>query len=236
MKPLIAGIAVTTLFAGSVQVERPELLFTEGTIYVYKGESAIKGERNFKYTEYVKIDGITQSGIHVLSTGSMIFETEYVGKTEDPYIVQFACDTTNYYIHAVNFAMLTKGGAKRGDKAEGDSLIYPLRMKVGDTLPDAYSKSIRNYPSGTATTLITYKQRKVEAIDTLTLTCGTMAAYRITMKKTVIGKSSSSYTGKNESKDEETWTEWFTPQLGIVKAMSQSKSDNTTVVLESYSK
>lgn len=235
MKPLVAGVLFSSFFAASSLLVNPELIFSKGTLYVYKGEILLKGQKNLKYVEYVKITDVTVSGNNKSSSGLLTYTFDK-GQPADPSYCKFACDSLNFYIHTSNFAFQTEESIKKGsDVITGDSLIYPLQMKVGDTLPDAWYKNVRSANDVSSTTTVKYTNRKVESLDTLNLAFGKIAAFKITMTETSQTKGNSRYTGKYDNKEVKPNTEWFSPELGIVKSVSGSGDTGDIIVLESYS-
>jgi hypothetical protein len=233
MKSLITGVVVCSLFAGSPG-ERPHLIFAEGAEFTFSGKVTIEGGEDLRYITNVKVNEVTRNGISVSSNATMVFSFDR-GSVSEPYYCEFACDTTNFYVPAANYSYRTIDEVKEGTHvATGDSLIYPLKMIVGDTLPDAWYKAVRSIKNGSSTTVVNYTDRKVEALDTLDLRCGKVPAYRITVTKTTHSKGNSSYTGKYDKKVNETEVEWFSIKFGVVKLEGTSGKGRDVTQLEGY--
>jgi hypothetical protein len=152
------------------------------------------------------------------------------------YLFEFACDSLNYYVASTNFTLREVEKIRKGTHVcSGDSLVYPLNMKAGDTLPDAWCRFVETHGEGSTAATLDFKKRKVEALDTLNLSCGKIPAYRITSTKLILAKVNSTYSGKREERTESEVTEWFSPQFGIVKGEERTADWVSRIVLESYS-
>jgi hypothetical protein len=232
---LFAGIAISvSVLMSSDEVVRPEAIFKTGTEYRFSGTIDFPKEKSRSYGSFFKVTDVVRNGDNWSCNATMTYLFNNVPQ-KSAYLFQFACDTVNFYVSTTNFAFRDVEKVKHGsDEATGDSLVYPLKMKVGDTLPDAWCKTAYDIAEGSSSYFISCSKRKVERLDTLNLSCGKIPAYRITMTKTSTSKVNSGYSGKRELKQTVIVTEWFSPKLGIVKEEERSNESTSTVILESF--
>lgn len=232
---LYAGIAVSiSLLVGSEEITRPEPIFTAGTVYRFSGEIDVKKEKKQKFVSSFKVNDVIRDGQHWFcnTTMSYLFEKRTVAET---YLFQFACDTVNFYVLSANFAYRSIDEVENGkDQTIGDSIVYPLNMKVGDSLPNAWCKSIDNFQEGSSMTTIVFKHRYVEAIDTLKLPCGMIPAFRTSSLRSSRVIGSSKYLGNFDNTLDVHMKEWFSPALGVVKVEEIGEKSVSKGVLESY--
>lgn len=234
---IFAGVAIaTSVLMGAVEVTRPEAIFKVGTEFRFTGDVDLKKGKKYDYASSFKVTEVIRGGTNnwfCNATMTYVFDNEPDRKS---YLFQFACDSLNYYVLAENYAYREVEKVINGENStSGDSLVYPLQMKVGDTLPDAWCKTRIHFAEGSSTGLIEFTERKVEGLDTLNLSCGKIPAYHIVATKTSRAKVNTSYSGKQEQKDVVTMEEWFSPQLGIVKAIEKADASTSIVFLLSYS-
>lgn len=117
---------------------------------------------------------------------------------------------------------------------EGDSLVFPFDMKIGDSLPTAYNKNAwtNKYSSGTDNHF--YFNRKVTAVDTIPTPMGKIPAFRVEFKDSHYYK----YNYPQMKLDSEyteivIGSEWFSPEYGIVKWQTEGKNGASKTVLQS---
>jgi hypothetical protein len=228
---LVAGTALITclLFAGD-QPKSPEVFFEQGATLMYEGQTSFPGRRAARYTCTLKIEKSERNGKHCSSTGTIAytFRSRALGYS---ILCRFAADSLNFYVHTTNFAQRSTTELEQSvaDDA-GDSLIYPLNMKVGDTLPGAWYTSTKSQ-SGVfiSTDDVRYTKRRVESLDTLKLGVGPVPAYRITMTEVASKRSSSPHTGNETNTASRQMTEWFSPVYGIVK-MQNGRSGGVDMI------
>ncbi len=233
---IFAGIALSlSALLSSEEINRPESVFRVGAEFSFTGDFDFTDMKKQKYASSFQITEVKKDGSHWSCNATMTYGFDGVPKNKT-FLFQFACDSLNYYVHAQNFLNRDIETIKKGeDETSGDSLIYPLQMKVGDTLPDAWCKIMLTNRGETTSGLMEFTRRSVEALDTLSLPCGKVAAYRVVALRVISSKGNSQYSGKTEVQDYVTMTEWFSPQLGIVKAQEKGVRYFSIISLDKYS-
>lgn len=229
-----AAVAACLLFA-SGEPKSPEIFFHKGATFEYNGQVGFADVKDTRYSCVLKIDEVTVDGSHRSCVGAIGYS--YRGEAHtNATICRFASDSLNFYASALNFARRSvdeREQAKTNDS--GDSLIYPLNMKVGDTLPAAWYKSTKGIPNtATFTDEVHYVKRRVVSFDTLVLGVGTITAYRISMSEVATQTSYSPHTGNKFSSNTRTVTEWFHPGLGIVRMKKDRENGADIIELVGY--
>jgi|GEM_PF-3404275 len=225
---LVAGIGIgITLFTGDSLLPRPLPFLTQGTSFKYE----ITGKRPAAAIEHsdavLKIAVVNRKGNNIASTGWLSYYNDK-HEVHSVYVVRFACDSLNYYVHAANWCY--ESLTSTGEQAEysGDSLCYPLNMHVNDSLPSAWAKSKRSTKSGVSTYSVEFNDRKVVAIDTVSAEFGMLPAFKITTNVTYSSRYDHHEFGKDKSKDMFVLTEWFIPSIGVVKTLYEGANFGTS--------
>lgn len=233
---LLAGIAVSiSLLIGSEEITRPEVIFKTGAEFRFSGDVDAKREKKQKYVSSFTVNDVIQDGQHWFCNSTMTYLIDGMSEVQN-YLFQFACDSLNYYVISANFAFRkTEDILKGNDFSTGDSLVYPLQMKVGDTLPAAWYRMVTSNQDGSSHATADFTNRVVKEVDTLNLSFGKTPAFRITATKTIRVSGSSKYAGKYDRTLEVEFTEWFSPRLGVVRAEERTPESVSKMVLESYS-
>lgn len=230
---LFAGLLLTaTVLLGEGKVQRPDIYFKEGTKLVYSFYDH-RDRTPEKFTHILLMKTVSGKSpdlqVNALMTGG-----GEKNANSSVWSKSFACDSLNFYAFATNWCDVVVNSATvdQGVYA-GDSLVYPLRMKIGDTLRGAYATSRKLMKNGAYTLrTLNFYDRKVEDADTLDLAFGKVIAYR------VVGKVRYVYTsnGNDPEKYIYTLTEWFSPEFGLVKKKYDfGKGSYTISTLESIS-
>ncbi len=234
---LLAGAALSVLFlAGSDVAVRPEPFFVkENKIYYTYCTTPLEGEAA-KYVSRIEITSVTNNGKSTLSEGIFI----YAGGTAGApliYRVRFACDSLNYYVNTTNWLYEPIAPSEEVQlKLAGDSLWYPLGMKVGDTLRWASATSKYSSSITKDAYTVSFQNRKVISLDSISTPFGRQLAFEIVMDVKYNSVYSSLET-KGRRKEEMVVTEWFVPSIGIVKSEYRDPSfGNSRIVMESYKK
>lgn len=131
------------------------------------------------------------------------------------WYMQYGYDTTNFFAFAVNRSYPNIPEASSGARVimEGDSLVYPYKMKVGDSLPGATGTRTDVTNGYKAISSVEITQRFVSRLDTLDLPAGKVPAFKIESTD----KWRYVYGGDPKDPSTRHYTEWFSPQYGIVK-------------------
>ena len=231
--------SILTIAAGIIfvsgEVKRPDPFFTVSNQVVYTITTHPKNGGGSRMRSELIVKTVQMSGASVFSS---LDYTQY-NKNDAVYMRSqwnFGCDTTCFYVHATNWTYgLTLPGYQ--NQFSGDSLQYPLNMKVGDTLANAWAKRMTEARSYTTQRDLIFSDRVVAGIDTLLTPAGVLGAFRIEM--TLSGTSKTTYKSGDRSTDivKASVTEWFAPEIGIVKSETRDPEYGVTrMLLESYKK
>lgn len=233
---LLAGIALSlVVLAGAEAPVRPEIMFKPGTVMNFVGENDPKGYYHYKFTSTMEIMEAKVNGPHAISTAKITYKLDGEGAPEI-YLVQFACDSLNYYVHALNWSYFNAANKKNLPQvSRGDSLCYPLNMKVGDTLLPASFHTVKDVEGAHIVSDCRFSGRKVVALDTIKDAFGTVTAFRIEMMKDDFSKATSSYANLYETSAKTEVVEWFSPQLGVVRSFYGTDYYAQRTKLKSYS-
>ena len=219
---LFAGIAcVCSLLAGGEKLSRPEPFLTTGNKIVYTFYDHRSGDVNiWNHTLFIR--NVSTDGKRT-SVNAILALVEN-GRSDTKWSQGFACDSLNFYAYATNwcYVMVDEEGVR--SVASGDTLVYPLNMKVGDTLPGATATEKEDWHSVISHTQMDFMHRKVEALDTLEIPGGKITAFRIISDVRVTSIHTS-----GKSKEVSKATEWFSPVYGIVKRKYEFASGGYTI-------
>lgn len=138
----------------------------------------------------------------------------------------YKCDGNNFSVDMK--AMLPGDQAKTMEmknmeiKSNNASLNYPSSMSVGTILPDN-ELSADTYSGGMKLMSMTLKvtDRKVEAKESITTPAGKFECYKITSNQTVKAIFNMSMQT----------TEWFSPNVGVIKTEAYRKGDLVSSML-----
>lgn len=236
---LFAGIAAAcvVLMSGTAP-QKPDVMFQPGTKLTYAGISDPDGKLQYKYAATLTVTEAENSGGRGTATALMVYTAENrKGETEpyDAILMRFAYDSLNYYVHAVNYSTSRVSKESRANlEANGDSLWYPLNMKVGDTLRDSWFKSVSSGNDVFTMSDTKFRKRKVVAADTLQFSFGAVPVYRIEMTRVDDVRFKSPATGEQTTRNETKITEWFSPRLGVVRAVYEYDRYVQRMELERY--
>lgn len=209
---LFAGIVASAFLFGATQTPEYVSPFRKTgnkVVYVFSDHRSPDVLR-YDHTLYVR---------SVKKNGNLSVVNAVMGFTENEiyephWYMKFAYDSLNFYVFTVNrlYPHIPENDDKR-IVMEGDSLIYPYNMHVGDSLPEGYGTLTEVDSEYKIITDIEVCGRYVSKLDTLELAFGKVAAYKIESTEKCTDRDESGITGKTKR----TRTEWFSPQYGIVK-------------------
>lgn len=228
-----AAVSCSILFA-SDESARPEPFFSHGNVVSYSTTTYPKAGHGKRNTSELKIVSLSGKGDNLLSEALLSYYNEQ-HKLTGVYKLSFACDSTCFYVHATNWQYIPADN--KFSVYTGDSLWYPYNMKVGDTLPDAWSLRLTESDKLTGQFKKSYTKRKVVALDTLVTPFGQRIAFKIEMILGSDTKFDSDYSGRNKKDKELTVYEWFTPGLGVVRSEYHDDEYGVTkVIMENFKK
>lgn len=226
----LAGVFICFAFTSDAPV-RPDAFLKTGNEITYSAIARVNTSNTEHDRMVVRIKNVEVNGTHISSSAMMAIYREQETDIRDLYTMNFACDSLNFYVYATNW--LYRDAVPRAEmeyRYSGDSLIYPLNMKVGDTLPGASAKKYWKSPKGSGGSTTTFLSRKVTAHDTLDLACGKIPAFRIDFSI----RMSDVYTGKPDALYDV--TEWFSPSIGVIKTEYQLGKGKAVMTLSNYTK
>jgi len=235
---LYAGLLIAcSLLAGGEKLSRPEPFLKKGNTirYVLSGKSESSETHRMALT--LTIVNVTEKNGTSLISGLMAYYSEKMD-VEAVYRMNYSCDSLRFYASTLNWCYRSAGVTPDifyEDK--GDSLEYPLKMTVGDSLRGGFAVHKVTTKQNTSTTKYDFATRKVVSLDTVETPFGKIEAYLIQGRVTMTSKSKYSGTGKGAEFDYTfEVSEWFSPSAGIVKSEYSIGSGFNRCVMESYSK
>jgi hypothetical protein len=122
---------------------------------------------------------------------------------------------------SMNMSQMTSQFSEMEVSMEGDPLMIPSNLKVGQSLPDATTK-IKTGMNGMSlmTVTLSVTDRKVEGMETITTPAGTFECYKITQTTSMKTIMSKSFTTE----------EFYAAGVGLVRTNTYKKNGK----LESY--
>lgn len=228
--PLVVVLIVCLIAWSFIAVSnvRPDAHYKQGAVVSYVIVAPDKSIRKSNST----ITSVTVTGDQTRFT----FKTIYLNEINDTGSVSYAyC-----FMNKKNFWQQLKGAYygsmifEVSETMQGDSLVYPFDMKIGDTLPTGYRKNtfINPWSSGVSNSF--YFNRRVTAIDTIPTPLGKIPCFRVESKESHYSKYD-----YPKMKDHEEYTEiilhttWFSPEYGIVKEEWVKREGKYKMVLQS---
>jgi hypothetical protein len=209
---LFSGLLAASIVAATVSAPdyvAPYKKKGNSIVYVFSDHRDKKTER---YDHTVKITDVRQQGSVRIVNAVQGYTDK--GQFLPQWYMKFGYDSLHFFAFAVNRAfpnIPTRPDARIS--MEGDSLVYPYAMKVGDSLPGATGIRTDIEKQYKSVSTVTVFRRYVSSCDTLDLPYGKVAAYRIESAEKWEDVSSVS-TKTIETRE---CTEWFSPLYGIVK-------------------
>ncbi len=137
--------------------------------------------------------------------------------SEGSYLVKCKEGTVYFDIVDVISPEMKEGLGSMEMSFSGESLALPSKLSVGQTLPDAGAE-IKAGPGGVTIMTLRFDitDRKVEAMETLTVPAGKFECYKVTQTlttKTIIAKTYTTAT-------------WYSEKAGMVKSETYDKKGN----------
>lgn len=219
---LLSGVCISVaLLLAEEKPARPDAFFEPGSKVVYSNFSVVS-KQSERYTSVVTVESVSRKTNSVSSICSMRYYDDKK-KMMAEYKVGYAMDSLNFYVSTTNWLMESLNPPDSYYFSRGDSLWYPLKMKVGDTLRSAkaYQDFDINGVRGTTNTTLT--KRNVVSADTLNLGFGQIPAFKISMIIRTTGNTKDTYTGTTNTTVEYEIIEWFSPTYGIVKSQYETE-------------
>jgi hypothetical protein len=207
---------------------RPEPFLKPGNKVVYQ---IIFGTGE-KRTSVIEMTAVQQTDG---GAGIIAHETVYDehGEMYSEYLLRYYCDSLNWYADMMNFMYRSWSGSSGETEFRSDSVVYPLKMAVGDTLPAARATITNRTGSYKSCDERELYNRVVTAYDTIETGAGMLAAYRIE-QRIRLTKINAGASGKNTGETLFRCNEWFVPSIGIVKREYESVLGHNFIVLKSY--
>lgn len=195
-----------------------------GTTYVYEVENAMTGKLSAKST-VISIDGnnITLRTVTEMPMGMPEIEVLGIFAVEDNKVLQ----DVDSFIEAMQKQMGTAmGGGMVDIDLEGEPSITYLTGKVGDTFPLTSYKMTINMQGMALIVNATMTQNEVVAEEEITTPAGTFQTFVVESAVS----TESSVMGQKQIV-EQTAKSWIVPGKGIVKSITKSQGQTTTMTL-----
>lgn len=220
------SLACLTLMSWTFFTVRPEPYFTRGNTLSYTITQE-NGATSYSDVLVKRIE--TWNGQTVIYAHDNRLNDQR--KSTFSYSLHFYNDTTNWCVDALNHLNCPLVYSSTGVVLQGDSLVYPYRMKMGDTLPPAAASELIRGVSVNERR-VKFINRKVTATESVTIGGTAMQSFRIECK--MISTSITDYgsLGKIPTETIYEFTEWFVPSKGVVKSVSKSGSGEKMTVLQ----
>jgi hypothetical protein len=232
---LIAGIAVSvSLLFGASEPTRPEPFFQSKNQITFSDATVTKSWGTTRSTSILTVESVTEAKGSVSSVCKVQFYNDHHKLTHE-YRLLFSADSLTFYVNASNW-MHENWTPDKGYLYSGDSLWYPLSMKVGDTLRSAWAAEDFNTNGVKGGERDEFTKRKVVALDTIEMLNEKIVAHKIEMHVTRTSITKDQYTGNQKNVIEYDVIEWFSPTLGIVKSVHRTPYGDTRTRMESYKK
>ncbi len=172
--------------------------------------------------QIIRVSDVSESGDGVTATVNSKFIPEK--KNQEPFEAtsEVTCvDGTLQMDISMNMSQVTSQFSNMEVSMEGDPLMIPSKLEVGQTLPDATTK-IKTGMNGMSLMSVTLSvtDRKVEGKESITTPAGTFECYKITQTtsmKTIMAKSF-------------TTEEYYAEGVGLVRTNTYKKNGK----LDSY--
>ncbi len=231
--PVMLLVTPVLLGFSWVAIDWPTHFFNEKNVLLFSQVEFPKGGGGNKSRIEVTINSVTDKQLAAHSTAELV-KYNRNGALYGRYPLQFAYDSVNFYAHAANYAFIVMNHVNSTGDYAGDSLWYPLSMKIGDTLTGAWASNTQHFRYYDERVRVDYVNRVVTAADSLTTPAGTKLAYKIQMKCNRVENSSTDLNEKYIRKRTIAITEWFVPEIGVVKAEFNDSNGLTRVTLDGY--
>jgi hypothetical protein len=163
------------------------------------------------------ITDVKTSGSNLVGTVKMDMSSSFGNRTMN---VDYTCDGNNLAVDLQS--MMGNFRALKGAKTEATSLKFPIKLSVGQSLPDASLSITMDRGNMKMKTVSTHVGRKVESIEKVTTPGGTWNCYKVVsdIKTTTdygnaeMQKRMEAVAGKTPGQK---MVAWFAPDFGIVK-------------------
>lgn len=231
MSGLFAKAIVTGLVVAGFISQRPLPFLQKGEEITYAAYLKRPGEKMKQYLTIVEIENVSSSESYVHSEGTIRFigDADY---SNYKYRQEFSSDSLAFYSSGRNF-LYNRADYYYSLKIEQlDSLEYPYRMHLGDTLRSCVMKFTIAMGETKSKSEMSFTNRVVLQLDTLDLPIGKIAAWKIEAEMTNKSVASALGTNKKEANSCKLY-EWFNADYGIVKSEREIEGVFTSVELKS---
>lgn len=223
--------AVVGLLAFSVAaVIRPEAFFKKDNTITYEKTEATGLK--------IQITLLVESVMQNAGTTTIVTKEQqrYVGGKEvkTAYRQTFYADSLNWCADVLNLISIAWKPSS-GTKYTSDSLVYPLRMQVGDSLLPASGKEVSEGKKGNDERSAVVTGRRVTGTDEVMIGTEKVSAFRIEsvfVFEQAEGKGSADELSMKKQYD---LVEWFEPSRGVVKREIRTKFGTITYLLQAPS-
>ncbi len=232
---LLAGIALSvSVLVGETPLQRPEPFLKEGNVIrlLITQKSDEEGSKRSPATLTIKSVVATGSQSKILATLSHYGKNNKVSQS---YRMEYACDSVCFYAHTTNWCYNSiDESPEYREETLGDSIVYPLGMKAGDTLKSGAALKKTITKGGSSSLYMTIKNRKVISLDTISTPFGKTEAFRIENTISTRAVSDFEVYGNNDDSYSYVMIEWFNPSIGVVMSEYRFGKGNSRIIMESY--
>jgi hypothetical protein len=231
----MTGLFVKTIVTGLVVVgftsQRPLPFLQKDKVITYSSYVKSPGDKVTEYSTIVEIDNVTSSGSYSHSEGTVRFEGD-ADYNDYRYRQEFSSDSTAFYASGRNHIYNRIDNEYKLKIDQQDSLQYPFQMKTGDSLRSCVMKFTISIGESKSKSVMSFTNRYVVKLDTLSLPIGKITAWKIESDMTNKNVASAYGSSKKETISCKLY-EWFNADYGIVKSEREIEGVFTSVELKS---
>lgn len=228
--PFLSALVCVSVLAISFTVAshvKPDLYFTKRNVISFK-ITAENGAISYSTIEINNV--IAKTGQTDIYADDKRSDDQH--KSTFTYRMKFHHDSLNWCEDALNH--LKCDAVYSSNKwmiFKTDSLVFPYAIKVGDTLPPAFASETQRYENTENVRKIEFRGRKVAGMDSIPYNSRKVLAYRIECKTTLTTIADYGPLGKIPTELKYDFTQWFAPELGVIKTRSKTATGESTRVM-----
>lgn len=227
--PVFISIFIVVCGFASYNAVRPEIYFTDGETLSFV-HTIQNGTKTYSDVKILSVE--TQDGRTTITAKEDRLNDQH--KFTLSFRKRYWCDSVNWCVDALSHLSIPLVYSSNFTvDLDSDSLVYPFRMKAGDTLPPAFAKEII-HSGGDNERSMRYINRKVMREESITIAGETMKAFVIESRLIHHALTDYGQLGKIPYDKEYKHTEWFVPSKGVVKSRSESDEGVNTAELTAW--
>lgn len=231
MTGLFAKAIITGLVVAGFISQRPLPFLQKDKVITYSSYVKSPGDKVNEYSTIVEIENVTTSGSYLQSEGTVRFEGD-ADYNDYRYRQAFSSDSVAFYASSRNHIYNRIDNEYKLKIEQLDSLQYPFQMKTGDSLRSCVMKFTISIGESKSRAVMSFTNRYVVKLDTLSLPIGKITAWKIEADMTNKSVASAYGSSKKETVSCKLY-EWFNADYGIVKSEREIEGVFTSVELKS---